>query len=186
MQNPDPIDMDHLEPVRRNVRAAVAGPPPLPWRQITTIAIGGLTEIGFADDSELILVLSWQGRGVVDGETGDRLARDRSDDRVDWYGRDSLIARGFGPLDGRQIRLCGLWGGGLSTFTKDGWQAHSLTLEWPDEHLLLTEPHVDLYKTKAQLHKLRVERETRAFGFSPTGKTLVIATSSDLTIMGRA
>jgi hypothetical protein len=33
--------------------------------------------------------------------------------------------------------------------------------------------------------KVAVEREVRAWGFSPTGRSLVLATSSDLIVWGR-
>jgi hypothetical protein len=178
--------VDHLEPVRERVKSLAVGAPPEPWRLISSLAVGGLTEVGFVDDSELILVLSWQGRGVVDCVTGEKLARDRSDDRGEWYGDDRLIAKGFGPLDGQLVRLSGIWGGGLPTFTTDGWGARSLTLEWPRQHLLLTEPRADLYRPNARVSKLAIHSEVRAFGFSYSGRTLIIATSSDLTIYSRA
>src|SRR5690348_11801946 len=81
--------------------------------------VGGLTEVGFADDSELLLVLSMQGRGIFDCASGQRIFRDDDDDRTGWYGHDNLTAVGIGPLQGQSIRLCGLWGGGLPTFTKE-------------------------------------------------------------------
>ena len=154
---------------------------------MTIAPVGGLTETGFADDSELLLVLSWQGRGIFDGSTGQRVARDQDDDRNSWYGHDKLIGKGFGPLEGQKIRLCGLWGGGLPTVTKDGWGVERITLGWPNENLLLFEPYQKWrYTPEAKFYKLAVPiTEVRAFGFSYTGRTLVIATSSDVTIFGR-
>lgn len=177
--------VEYLEAIRQKVRRTPIGPAPSPWKMVTSVTIGGLTEVGFADDDELLLVLSWQGRGVFDCATGERLTRDQSGDRTDWYGRDGLIARGFGPLDGQTVRLCGLWGGGLSTYTRDSWHAEAMTLQWPDQHLLLVEPQVDLYRANSGFHKLAVESAVRAFGFSHTGRTLLIATSSDITVYGR-
>jgi hypothetical protein len=49
---------------------------PSPWRKVTYLAVGGLTEVGFAAGS-LLLVVSHQGRGVVDLASGNVLARDR-------------------------------------------------------------------------------------------------------------
>lgn len=179
--------MDHLEPFRRRVREAREVPPPPPWRPIVAVSVGGLTEVGFADNSELLLVLSWQGRGVFDCSDGRRLARDTSADRTDWYGHDNLIANGFGPLEGQYIRLCGLWGGGLPLFTKDGWRVERVTLTWPSESILLFEPRQkQIYTAESRFHKLGDPvTEVRAFGFSYSGKTLMIATSSDITVFGR-
>lgn len=49
-----------------------------PWRKVTCLAVGGLTEVGFAAGS-LLLVVSHQGRGVVDLASGNVLARDRQE-----------------------------------------------------------------------------------------------------------
>lgn len=180
--------MDDLETFRRRVREARVVPPPTPWRVITSAAVGGLTEVGFGGDGELLLVLSWQGRGIFDCTTGRRVARDPRDDRTDWYGHDNLIARGFGPLEGQQVRLSGLWGGGLPNSTTDGWSVERVTLNWPIENLLLFEPDPRRrYTPDTRFHKLhKPTSEVRAFGFSFTGKTLVIATSSDVTLIGRS
>jgi hypothetical protein len=180
--------MDHLEPFRRRVRDAQKASPPPPWRFVTSHAVGGLTEAGFADDGELILVLSWQGRGIFDGISGERISRDRNDDRSAWYGRDRLLGVGFGPLEGQTVRLAGLWGGGLPVSTNDYWRVENLTLNWPESHLLLFEPNLkqSAYSDNSQFYKLLAPiSEVRGFGFSYTGKSLLIATSSDLTLYAR-
>jgi len=51
---------------------------PSQWRKVAYLAVGGLTEVGFAAGS-LLLVVSHQGRGVVDLASGDLLARDRQE-----------------------------------------------------------------------------------------------------------
>jgi hypothetical protein len=80
-----------------------------------------------------------------------------------------------------------LWGGGLITFTKDGWNVERVTLAWPEESLLLFEPSLRIpYEEGSQFYKIAVPiTEVRAFGFSYSGKTLVIATSSDVSIFAR-
>jgi hypothetical protein len=52
------------------------GSMPSTWTKVTYLAVGGLTEVGFAD-GRLLLVVSRQGRGVVDLASGELLARDR-------------------------------------------------------------------------------------------------------------
>jgi hypothetical protein len=47
---------------------------PPTWRKVTHLAVGGLTEVGFA--ARRLLVVSHQGRAVVDLASGDLLARD--------------------------------------------------------------------------------------------------------------
>ena len=73
--------------------------------------------------------------------------------------------------------------------TKDGWFAERLVLDWPDESLLLTPPgswvYGVLHGKPHDFTKVFEDCEIRAWGFSWTGRTLLLATSSDITIYGR-
>ncbi|TWU00262.1 hypothetical protein Pla108_12090 [Botrimarina colliarenosi] len=177
---------DHLELVRNRVRSAMIGSPPAPWSVCVSYPIGGLTEVGFADDSDLLLVVSFAGRGLFDCLTGTLIDRNSDEPCQEWYDEQRLIATGIGSLCGTQIRLSGLHGGGLVSSGRDGWWAQRLDLDWPDSSLLLGGPGGWIYDNQTAFAKLAVEREVRAFGFSPTGQSLVIATSSDLTIINSA
>jgi hypothetical protein len=174
--------MDHLEPVRRRIRAAPISEPPPPWKRIGDHSVGGLTEVGFSDDSDLLLVVSWNGRGVFDCRSGERVARDPTPPDESWYYGRQWTTIGIGPLAGREIRLSGLRGGGLSRCGRDGWLIEAVTLDWPVQSLLLMDPWGSIYDGSTRITKLMLESEVRAFGFSDTGDTLIIATSSDLTI----
>jgi hypothetical protein len=176
--------MDHLEPIRVRIRSAPIALPSLPWQQIAAHAVGGLTEVGFADDSDLLLVVSSQGRGVIDCRSGERVARDRTEPDDGWYDERRLRAFGIGPLEGQLIRLAGLHGGGLLNCGKGGWWANAITLDWPDVSLLLGGPWGWIYDGKTPFVKLAIERELRAFGFSETGESLVIATSDNVSVFG--
>lgn len=176
---------EHLDPLRTRVRDAVIAPPPRPWKDVDTWAIGGLTEIGFGPGTELLLVVSTQGRGVIDCHSGVKVARDPSGPVDDTYDPHRLMAKGIGPLDRQEIRIAGLHGGGLPNSTRDSWWATALPLDWPHHHLLLGGPRGWIYDNQTPFSKLAIESELRAFGFSDTGKTLVIATSSDVRIISR-
>src|SRR5437588_3377906 len=89
------------------------------WRLASTHPIGGLTEIGFTPDTPLLLVVSHQGRGVIDCETGERVARDPSAVYPDWFDKTRIAALGIGPLADRWISVFGLAGDA----TADGWKA---------------------------------------------------------------
>src|SRR5262245_593216 len=177
--------MEDLESVRKRIRAAPISPPLPPWARLAVHAIGGLTEVGFADDTDLLLVVSSQGRGVIDCRTGQRVARDRSEPDDSWYDERRLRAFGIGPLEGRLIRLAGLHGGALLNGGCDGWWVAAITLEWPDANLLRGGPWGWIFDEETPFVKLAVERELRAFGFSDTGDSFIIATSSDVTVFGR-
>lgn len=180
------LNTSRLETLRERIRSLPTTPPPAPWKAIAHVAVGGLSSVGFDRDSDLLLVVSSQGRGVFDCLSGERVARDRGDYEEDYA---HLEAQGIGPLQGHAIRIAGAGGGGLATTTADGWALHRLELDWPAQELVLTEPgsHLfgDLYEKPAPLHKIHQDSTVRACGFSATGLSLVIATSSDLLIIAR-
>lgn len=178
--------MDDLELVKQRVREAAVGLPPEPWRLLGLVEMGGITEVGFAEDSETLLVLSGQGRELIDCRSGRRVARDSATEhRSSWYGPHDLIGQGFGPMSGRQIRLAGAGGGGLSGFAPDGWGAVRVPLDWPEEFLLLTSPYSSIHQPTAPFWKLAVARDPVAWGFSYTGNTLIAATGEGVTILAR-
>lgn len=156
-----------------------------PWRELAFVAIGGLQHIGFAPKSDQILVISTTGRGVIDGATGTKIGRTEGEYYPDC---GSLEADGIGPLDGQRIRVAGIYGGGLPRTTEDGWLIEPHPLSWPEEELFLCPPGQTMLwnssATEPALFKLRPRSPLTAYGFSPTGKLLVIATSSDLQIYG--
>lgn len=180
------LNTSRLETLRERLRSLQTTPPPAPWKAIAKVAVGGLACVGFDRDSDLLLVVSSQGRGVFDCLDGQRVARDLGDYEEDYA---HLEAQGIGPLQGRAIRVAGIAGGGLPNSTADGWGLHRLELEWPAQELVLTEPgsHLfgDLYDQPAALHKIHSDSTVRACGFSATGRSLVIATSSELLIFSR-
>jgi hypothetical protein len=171
--------------VEKIKRAPLTGLPP-PWRQIKTIAIGGLEAVGFEEGSERLLVVSSSGQGLFDCPTGERLSRNVEQDGYEPY---LLLAHVVGQERGPAIRMAGLHGGALPTVTRDGWQAEALSLDWPAKTLLVTEPGSWLYGRRYgkrdEFFKLAKESELRAFGFSWTGLSLIIATSSDVTVYSR-
>lgn len=163
--------------------------PPAPWRKSTDAAVGGLTDVGFEASSDFLLVVSGQGRGVFDCTIGRRVARDDGEDYV--FDTSNLVAEGIGPLKGKYIRMSGLHGGGLVRGTADGWSIFSDPTKWPETDLFLGADFQDLlYKppgTSDKKTKLAVNTsELRAFRFSPTGRSFVIATSSDVCIFSRS
>ncbi len=162
--------------------------PPAPWERLPAIAVGGLWQVGFAPGSDLLLLLSSSGRGVVDCLSGERLARDDGDYYADG---PSLEAEGIGPLEGHLIAIAGPSGGALTRVTHDGWGIELHPLSWPEEELFVCPPGETMLwqrpGAESALVKVRpLPSALVAYGFSPTGRSLVIATSSDLEIYRRA
>lgn len=162
---------------------------PAPWNNRTYVAVGGLTNIGFADESDLLICMSSTGLGVFDCLTGVRLARDDSTDFD--FDAGNLLVSGIGPLEGKRIRTAGISGGGLASGTYDGWGIERHPFAFPDEELFVGPPGQTMLWTQhgaqTRLYKLGgFVTEVRAFGFSPTGRSLVVATSSDVLMYARA
>lgn len=176
----------HLDPLRVELGSLKLTHPPSPWRKVSMIAVGGLRAVGFDRQSELLLVVSYAGRGVIDCKTGERIARDDSE-----YFEDTrfMEAAGIGPLEGQTVRVAGGQGGGLPTSTQDGWSIEVVTREWPEHEVLMLAPFASLYDClqgkPSRFNKIAVESELRASGFSYTGRTLIVASSSDMLIFGR-
>jgi hypothetical protein len=180
-------NMKHLDGIRSKVRSKSLSAPPPPWQHVSTVAVGGLTAVGFDRNSELLLVVSSGGRGVIDATSGENVARDAAE-----YFEDEqyLEAEGIGPLANTIVRVAGLAGGALPRGTSDMWSVELVTMEWPVTDVLLFAPGAWLF---GSLHgkpdsftKLAAESEVRAAGFSYSGRSLIIATSSDIAIFGRA
>jgi hypothetical protein len=156
------------------------------WNRITSIAVGGLRSVGFDRHTDLLLVVSSQGRGVIDCLSGEKLARD---DEEYYEGEEHLEAEGIGLLEGKIIQMTGLFGGGLPLTTEDGWSIKVVCLNWPIEEVLISPPDSYLYGSihnrTDRFEKVLSDSCIRAVGFSHSGRSLVIATTSDVTIYGR-
>ena len=178
---------EHLKPV---VEAVLRAPStlPVPWRASATQAVGGLTDVGFISGTDFLLVLSSQGRGIYDCLTGERVARDRAEDYP--FDTSSLTAPAFADFDTHTVHTAGLHGGGLALTTRDGWSIEHFVFDWPETIVTLSPPgqssgYVTL-GTPTAIYRLPSDSTTRAFGFSPTGRSLVVASSSDLHLICRA
>ena len=143
------------------------------WGKIADLAVGGLTDVGFVPGSSLLLVVSHQGRGVVDLTTGEWVARDPQE-TGSWFDAARRAVLGIGPADDQWIEVAGLTGGQLPTDTADGWRARrtaqGVTLSGPAQERMVV-PELE---------------EIRAYGFSPDGRAFVVASSPSLTIFRRA
>jgi hypothetical protein len=178
--------MKHLDQIKQRIRNMPKAEPPSCWQQKAYFAVGGLRAIGFDRSSDSLLVVSSQSRSVIDCKLGRKIAHDDSE----YYnGEERLEAKGIGPLRGKIINMAGIHGGGLPLTTSNGWCLELVTIDWPIHELLLIEPGSSLY---GSIHskpdnfiKIFRESELRAFGFSHTGKSLVIASTHGLVIYGQ-
>ncbi|MFC8085259.1 hypothetical protein [Streptomyces sp. NPDC057340] len=181
--------------MRDRILAAPVVAAPEPWRSVALVPVGGLLGIGFASHPEsghdLVMVVSHDGHGLFDAVTGDKIARDRDpgpegstpDEAAD------LSCPGLGPVEGSRVHIAGLFGGGLHAGTRDGWELEVVTPAWPNERVLLSRdgglPHAGPHG-EGWWHIFHADYSTfRAAGFSPSGRTIAVATSSDLSLWTR-
>jgi len=159
---------------------------PSPWRIAGGSGVGGLTNVGFADGTDELLVVSSQGRGLFDCLTGERLAR-CYDEMFENRDESGMSAPGIGKHENTIFRLAGLQGGGLPLSTRDGWRIHVVQLPWPTHVVFLTSNYKELTDDSGYITKLCNDEPCtfRAAGFSPTGLSFVFATSGEVTIYTR-
>lgn len=163
------------------------GAPP-PWRGLGQVEVGGLRGVGFDAASELLLVESSSGKIVFDCSTGEQIARD-PDAGSTFDEEVRLEAHGIGPLAGKIIRVCGLFGGGLPLMTLDGWAIELAHHSWPHVASLVLVPSGASVWEPAQARNCSKLAETEAplaYGFSHTGQSLIVAHSHTLEIWTRA
>jgi hypothetical protein len=161
----------------------------------SSVLVGGLIGIGFGTHPvtglDLLMVVSHDGFGLLESTTGVKIARDRDlHPQVATPQGPDLTCPGIGVLTGSRVRIAGLFGGGLHSTTEDRWTIDVVAPEWPHQRVILSanggrhagEPGTTWW------HIFNDEGlgELRAAGFSPSGRTLVVATSSDVTMFVRS
>lgn len=156
---------------------------PIGWRK-TVFAIGGLTEIGFSkQDPNLLLVISSEGRGLIDCKSSQLIERE-DDTNWDWINPYELTAQGIGVLSNEKIQVSGLHGGGLPLMNKNGNSLLYMATEWPIVDIIFEPNFKSIYKENEAKECFSIfhDYELRAYGFAYDGQTFVIATSREINI----
>lgn len=180
--------MSHTTELNDRLRRIKIEPAPPPWQR-TVYAVGGLTEIGYVPASDLLLTVTSTGRGILDCISGQRVARDHTPpDEGDWYDETGLLAQGIGPAETQFIRLAGLHGGGLPRTARDGWSLELVAPDWPLQCIIIQPPgrYVLIEQFADGCTGIEQDYEIRAYGFSDTGRSFIVATSDSVMIYSRA
>jgi hypothetical protein len=122
------------------------------------------------------LIVSHQGRGVIDCISGSRVAHDPHEG-PGWFDESGPEATGIGPLAEEQVPVVGLAGGSLAQATTDGWRVSLNTAG-----VLV---HAPDGQDPGASFTVEESEELRAWGFSPDGLTLVAGASPGLAIYRR-
>lgn len=158
---------------------------PLGWKTVTTLAVGGLLEIGFSKVNHQLLIISSSGRSLINCINGEKVARDYEEDG-DWYNPINLTCQGIGPIADETLLIAGLHGGGLPTCNQYGESLELVSLHWPVNDIYFCPTGKSIFSERHQTDCYRIFSDhVRCFGFSWHGEFIAIATSSDVTIWRR-
>jgi hypothetical protein len=150
------------------------------WELVRIIAVSGLVNVGFVPNSNLIIVVSHNGRGIFDCSTGEKIARSY-DEIWGFFDDQTGEVKGFDLLADQTIQTHGLFGrDNLSKTTKDGWRLEKLEKDNFDQIILVSPVQDKLIVGDDEVV------EIKAFGFAENEQFFVIAMGSDLTIYQRA
>jgi hypothetical protein len=156
---------------------------PIGWEK-QTFAIGGLNSVGFSKKfPEMLLVVSSQGRGLIDCSKFELIGRDY-DDSWNWMDAYELWAMGIGKLSDEKIAVGGVDGGGLPFSNKHGDSIEFMATQWPIIDLVFASNYKSLYVENETQDCFRIfhDYELKTYGFSYDGNYFVTATSSEVNI----
>lgn len=155
------------------------------WIYIGFQPVGGLREIGFIEESDFLMVLGSGGRTVFDCLSTVKYARDRFDYYNEKWNSDTGIVEGFDEFKDINI-ICGgfEYKDILSKRTLDNWNTLIRNEKRYDYRNQLKDAEVlyliNSYADKEISIKVFHYGITRAFGFSPTNNSFVVAESSGI------
>ena len=149
------------------------------WEWVRSYPVGGLIQVGFGRNRDLLLVHSPNGLGLFDTLSGEKIGRDFSAD-TPYDLCIGLELAGFGLLSGEMVRMAGFWGGGLRQNTSDFCRLDRDGSNWPNEEVILR-----LADKRTFNLEVAGEAELRAYGFSDSGHSFVVATGASLHIYRR-
>ncbi|WP_185234712.1 hypothetical protein [Teredinibacter franksiae] len=155
---------------------------PVGWEKVASPSVGGLTDLGFSKQGPYLLVISSQGRGLFNCDTGERVSRDY-EEYGDWFNDRSLICKGIGPVESELIQTCGIHGGGLPHSGVSGESIEVHAPNWPKYDLYFCSEYKSaLIEGHASFCKKIESEHLRAYGFSWCGNYLVSAIGSDFNL----
>lgn len=158
---------------------------PPDWKKVTTLAVGGLTDIGFSKITNQLLIISHSGRSLVNCSNGEKIARDY-DEYGDWYDAINLTSQGIGSVASEIIMIAGLNGGGLPTCNQYRECLELTSLQWPINDIYFCPNGKSVLIEHLQTNCCRIFSDhVLCYGFSWDGRFIAIATSSDVTIWRR-
>lgn len=158
---------------------------PVGWTYKGCINIGGFEYFGFDESSDLLLVVSHNGRGIIDLAKAEKIARDYSEDfHLD---ETLLICEGFDILKDKTIKLAGKYGGSiLPVHSQFGDSLRRVSPLFPCEDIIYQPAFEDCFVEGHNKNCVRIYRGfLYCYGFSYSGNYFVIADDSGVSFWER-
>lgn len=153
---------------------------PAGWTYKGSFNVGGLEYFGFDESSDLCLVVSSNGRGIIDLAKTEKIARDYSEDfHLD---ETLLICEGFDVLKDKTIKLAGKYGGSLLPIgSKYGDRLRRVSPLFPCEDIIYQPAFEDCFVEGHNENCVHIYRGfLYGYGFSYSGNYFVIADDSGI------
>ncbi|MFY0518646.1 hypothetical protein ACOMCU_12575 [Lysinibacillus sp. UGB7] len=148
---------------------------PVGWTFKGNFSIGGFEYFGFDESSDLLLVVSSNGRGIIDLAKAEKIARDDTDD----FDLDEtlLICEGFDVLKDKSIKLASKYGGSILPIrNKFGECLRRVSPLFPCEDIIYEPALEDCFVEGQNISCVRIYRGfLYCYGFSYSGNYFVIA-----------
>ncbi|WP_122073309.1 hypothetical protein [Pseudophaeobacter sp. EL27] len=162
------------------------------WKRTAEVVVGGLVALGFYESKDSpqldkLVAIGSQGQTVVDCLSGQITYRNRE---RDGYDPETLSAWDLSGGTNELVRMSGIDGGGLKPYTKDGWSVEALPVAWPIYYYILQHPGSSIFTDhtlgrEPKFDLLDADYKQMAWGFSNSGNSLLLSSSSDIIIWTR-
>ncbi|MGN7402907.1 hypothetical protein ACTHO0_23920 [Cytobacillus praedii] len=153
---------------------------PAGWTYKGSINVGGLEYFGFDESSDLCMVVSSNGRGLIDLSIAEKIARDYSEDfHLD---ETLLLCEGFDILKDKTIKLASKYGGSLLPISsKSGDRLRRVSPLYPCEDIIYQPAFEDCFVEGYNENCVRIYRGfLYCYGFSYSDNYFVIADDSGI------
>ena len=159
---------------------------PKGWVRKGSFSVGGFEYFGFAESSDILLVISSGGRRLFDMANSEKIAHD--DDADFPLDRTFLVTEGFDILEGKTIKLASKYGGSLLPVSNKSLESLvRVSPLYPCEDIIFQPPFENCFANGRAISNrgdncVRIYRGfLYCYGFSFSGKYFVIADDGGVT-----
>lgn len=175
----------HREKIYDILKQIPSATNPIGWTNKGSFNVGGFEYFGFDESSDLLLVISSDGRGIIDLAKSEMVARDFTEDFI--LDETLLICEGFDILQDKTIKLAGKYGGSvLPIRSKSGESLRRVSPLFPCEDIIYQPAFEDCFVEGHNKNCVRIYRGfLYCYGFSYSGNYFAIADDSGISFWER-